>query len=206
MGHPVGECGARAGGGGRVANNPPYNMNSKLKLLLSETKNGYTLPAKIYPTVCVCHSLVLASPPLPSPNSSLALLRWVCCRAMDDKDNLLSCLSPRVQLDWQFRLQRTPGLAQISLFRLPTISSPTFSWQLPDCHHKQSVVRILVSQSPKERSCISYNVGHKDRAKIFQIIAMMCLGLKLVLKKVKRPSWTYSNAKCEVLLQSEGLL
>lgn len=131
MGHPVGQCGARAGGGGRVASNPPYNMNFKLKLLLSETKNGYTLPAKIYPTVCVCHSVVLAfaispspSSPLPSPITPLALLWWVCCRAMDDKDNLLSCLSPRVQLDWQFRLQRTPGQAQISLFRLPTISSP----------------------------------------------------------------------------------
>lgn len=76
---------------------------------------------------------------------------------------------------------------------------PTFAWQLPDCHHKQSVVRILVSQSSKERSCICCDVGDKHRAKIFQIIAMMCPGLKLVLKNVKRLSWTYSNAKCNVL-------
>lgn len=102
---------------------------------------------------------------------------------MDDKDNLLSCLSPRVQLDWQFRLQRTPGLAQISLFRLPTPSSPRFlSWQLPDCHHTQSVVRIVVSQSPKEELHSLRWGGQAQSSEFFEIIAMMCPGLKLVLK------------------------
>lgn len=158
-------------------------MNSKLKLLLSETENGCTLPAKIYPTVCVCHSVVLAlamspTPPLLSP---LALLRWVCCRAMDDKDNLLSCLSPRVQLDWQFRLQRTPGLAQISLFRLPTLSSPRF---LGNCQTVtiSKVLSELLSRNLPKRSCICCDGGDKDRAEFFEIIAMMCPGLKLVLK------------------------
>lgn len=102
-------------------------------------------------------------------------------RAMDDKDNLLSCLSPRVQLDWQFRLQRTPGLAQISLFRLPTLSSPRFLGNCQTVTISKVLSELLSSNLPK-RSCICCDGGDKDRAEFFEIIAMMCPGLKLVLK------------------------
>lgn len=79
----------------------------------------------------------------PSPPSPLLSAR---CRAMDDKDNLLSCLSPRVQLDWQLRLQhaRTSANILVSFTGYDFFFYPRFlSCQLPDCHHKQSVVRIL---------------------------------------------------------------
>lgn len=65
----------------------------------------------------------LCSPCLPRPSSTPR--RRVCCRAMDDKDNLLSCLSPRVRLDWQLRLQHASTtsaniLVSFTVYFLPT--------------------------------------------------------------------------------------
>lgn len=140
-----------------------------------------TLPAKIYPTVCVCHSVV----PLPSLSLCAAgqwTTRTTCYRACLHESSLIGSSG-----------YSTPGLAQISLFRLPaTISSSTHVFFLANC--RTVTISKVLSEFYPDSPLLSLlqspraELHLKRQRQIFKI-AMMDPYLLLLCR-------TYSNGKC----------